>query len=255
MYGWRARIGYVSPSPVDGPGLNFYSVCPPGVTLVCTNLTVHEIDESVLGRADEAVLHAVKALAKDEVDYIVLAGEPVVFLSGYSQVHRWQELVRSVTDIPMTTNVMAAVEALHHLGVRRPAVLVPYRVRGEDGSDRTDLLKTFLEDAGFEVSGFRGLGVPSNLAISRLPHYLPYQEAKKLIAQTPGADGLYIPCARWAAFDHIERLEQDLGIPVVSSIQSWIWKAFRDLGIRDPIPGHGRLLHSARVESTGGVPT
>jgi len=40
----------------------------------------------------------------------------------------------------------------------------------------------------------------------------------------------------------LERLERDLGKPVVSSIQACLWQALRVAGRPQPIAGFGRLL-------------
>ena len=43
----------------------------------------------------------------------------------------------------------------------------------------------------------------------------------------------------------LEMLEQDLGKPVISSASAMMWHALRLAGVRQPIPGYGRLLTMA----------
>ena len=40
----------------------------------------------------------------------------------------------------------------------------------------------------------------------------------------------------------LEMLEQDLGKPVISSASAMMWHALRCAGVRQPLPGYGRLL-------------
>jgi maleate isomerase len=40
----------------------------------------------------------------------------------------------------------------------------------------------------------------------------------------------------------LEMLERDLGKPVISSNQACLWHALRLAGVREAIPGFGRLL-------------
>ncbi len=40
----------------------------------------------------------------------------------------------------------------------------------------------------------------------------------------------------------LEALETDLGKPVISSASAMMWHALRLAGVREPIPGYGRLL-------------
>jgi maleate isomerase len=42
----------------------------------------------------------------------------------------------------------------------------------------------------------------------------------------------------------LDPLEQDLGKPVVSSVQASLWRALRLAGVRQPIDGFGRLLRA-----------
>jgi maleate cis-trans isomerase len=42
--------------------------------------------------------------------------------------------------------------------------------------------------------------------------------------------------------DVLEPLERDLAKPVISSVQASFWQALRLAGVRQAIPGFGRLL-------------
>ncbi len=66
--------------------------------------------------------------------------------------------------------------------------------------------------------------------------------AAKQAAKGHKIDGLYLPCPQFPALDVIEAIETDLGIPAVGHLTSEIWKAFKTLGIRQPIRGFGKLL-------------
>lgn len=59
----------------------------------------------------------------------------------------------------------------------------------------------------------------------------------------PEADGVYVPCPRWAVSPNIAALERDTQKPVVASLQAWIWVCLRRLGIRDKIQGYGQLFN------------
>jgi maleate isomerase len=58
----------------------------------------------------------------------------------------------------------------------------------------------------------------------------------------PNADAILISCGNLRSFEAIEPLETDTGLPVVTSNQAGLWQALRLVGIRDPLPGIGRLL-------------
>src|SRR4029077_20335120 len=68
--------------------------------------------------------------------------------------------------------------------------------------------------------------------------------AKRLVARTPAADGIYLPCNQWIGSDAVPLIEQETGLPVVAGAHADYWEAFRSLGINDRITGHGRLMAS-----------
>ena len=60
----------------------------------------------------------------------------------------------------------------------------------------------------------------------------------------PDADAVVIGCSAFRACEagFIDALEADLGKPVVTSTQAFMWHMLRLAGVDDPIPGYGRLL-------------
>ena len=58
----------------------------------------------------------------------------------------------------------------------------------------------------------------------------------------PTAEALLISGTGLPTVGIVERLEKDLGKPVVTSQTATLWFALRALGIKDPVRGYGRLL-------------
>jgi maleate isomerase len=52
---------------------------------------------------------------------------------------------------------------------------------------------------------------------------------------------VFVSCTNYRTFEVIERLEADLGKPVVTSNQATLWDALRTLGVDDDLP-LGRLF-------------
>ena len=55
-------------------------------------------------------------------------------------------------------------------------------------------------------------------------------------------DAVYINGGGWDAGRAVEHLEDDLGIPVVWAIAADIWSVYQVLGIKQSVPGYGKLL-------------
>jgi maleate cis-trans isomerase len=68
--------------------------------------------------------------------------------------------------------------------------------------------------------------------------------AGEVISRAPRCDALYLPCPQWQGAQTVEALERDSGMPVIAHCHAGFFAAFRALGIKDPIQGHGRLLAS-----------
>ncbi|MCK4438234.1 maleate cis-trans isomerase, partial [Candidatus Bathyarchaeota archaeon] len=96
----------------------------------------------------------------------------------------------------------------------------------------------FLEAHGLEVSSIRGLGLLSNLEIGRTAGEV-VEELAGDVAE--GADVIFISCTNLPAVGLIEKLEEELGRPVVTSNQASLWAALRDSGVKG-ITGYGELL-------------
>jgi maleate cis-trans isomerase len=246
MFGWRARIGHISPAPAEAECRDFYQFAPQGVSLVITALSVQEISTQNLERAvTQAAANSISDLAVEQVDCIVLAGEPMVFLYGYGSEERLNKIAGEITSIPFTHNLPCAVEALRYLKVKKLALATPYSVKNDDGDDIAyQKWKEYFLEAEFDLVGFATLSKPTNRDVAVLPDYSPYQLAKRAINEARTApDCVYLPCARWSGPSNINRIEEDFGIPVVTSVQAWTWKALQIVGIHEIKPGSGSLFH------------
>ena len=57
-----------------------------------------------------------------------------------------------------------------------------------------------------------------------------------------GADACFISCTAIRSAGLIAQLEDELGIPVITSNQVMAWHMLRRCGISDSVPGFGRLM-------------
>ena len=97
-----------------------------------------------------------------------------------------------------------------------------------------------------KVVAARGLGMVDNLAVGRLGPESAYELARD--AARADADAVVLACTNWRSMDVIERLERELGKPVVSTTQVSVWDALRLIGYRGEIAGYGRLLRTLGAE-------
>src|SRR5262245_8633916 len=219
-YGWRARVGLVNPSRGDTLLYEFYRMAPEGVIPVATALGVQRLVAEQLGAILDRYEAAVRELAYEQCDLIVLGGSPPVTMGGPDTEVHLLERARAVASVPVFTHVSAEIEAIQTSGARRVAIATPYT------EPLNQKFQAYFERAGLEVPVIRGLGVERNVEIALLPVSAAYRAARDTFAQAGGAvDAVHLTCPRWATIVHLERLEQDLGVPVTSSSQAVVYGA------------------------------
>jgi maleate isomerase len=121
---------------------------------------------------------------------------------------------------------------LQRLGVKRLALGAPYA--------RETMLqgKAHLETHGFEVVSFDNLPGVTNIydetaeRAYRLARSIDSAEAQAVFLTGTGLPTLPV----------LQALEEDLGKPAISSASAMMWHALRLAGVREIIPGYGRLL-------------
>jgi maleate cis-trans isomerase len=239
-YGWRARIGFLSPGLVDETvSRQFYLMAPAGVTMVRTSLgvgalTTDEISDAV-GRAEAAA----RTLATAHPDCIILGGSPTVVIGGLGYDTELRDVIEKASGIPSSTAQTAAVEAFRLLGITRLAVVTPFP------EPFPTMLNEFLTRSGFSVLAMDSLPVDyRDLTMSPLRD--GYELARRTFAAAGNADAVYFPGAPFPVADLIEPLEQELQTTVISSMQATLWKGLRMAGATDAvIRGYGRLLGTA----------
>jgi maleate isomerase len=70
--------------------------------------------------------------------------------------------------------------------------------------------------------------------------YVPYKLAR--MVNSPEAQAIFISCTNFRSLEVIEKLENDLGKPVISSIQATVWAALQCLSICETLPSAGSLF-------------
>ena len=241
MFGWRKRIGFISPTVIEVIPYDFYRFAPEGIGLVGVTCNI----ENWANDQYELALHNVERLAQylasRNVDFIIHGGAPLVVSRGKGFDLELISRIESLTGLPASTTVRAAMDGLAHLGIRKLVLASPFP------EELNKQVAAFLESYGFSVPHSATLNVKFK-ELQNVPPSVIYRFAVEAAKAAPEADGLYMPCPQWPVSDVVDTLERDLHKPVVASDPADFWAAFRALGIRDRIAGYGRLLASLAEE-------
>jgi maleate cis-trans isomerase len=236
MYGWRAKIGRISPSPETVGCEEWRRALPEGVCLVETRTLLHDVTVKGLAETVKQVGRAALELASAEVDVIVQAGTAIAFFRGFGHDQELSRRITAATGIQATTSLTAVVAALRVMGIKRPAIATSYL------ADIDTRLAAVLQQSGFEVAAIRGMGLKRSIDMGKVMPDETYRLACEVARSATDADGIFISCGNLRSFEAIEPLEADTGLPVVTSNQAGLWQALRMVGIGDRLPGLGRLL-------------
>jgi arylmalonate decarboxylase len=243
---WRARIGWVKPGPVSRAIDRFFAVLPSDVDVVIstTNWSLQmtnreRFDAAAIERPIDALVAAVRDLqAYDRIDFAAVTGDLIQAALGPAWNQQARQAVEAASGVPAATAMTAATDALRALAVRRLAVATPV------STAKNEHVRRYLEAEGFTVERISGLDAASSQAIHALPVDAPYRAALAVYREAPRAEALYLPSLSWGAEQFAERLEQELGIPVMTLYGSIVWSALTAIGYGSPVAGYGRLLRT-----------
>jgi maleate isomerase len=136
--------------------------------------------------------------------------------------------------IPMTL-VTGVVDALEELKVKNLVVGTPYL--DEINTKEAE----FLINKGFSVLNIQGLNLTKGIEFGTVtPEYwikfaLEINEA--------AADAIFLSCGGIRSTEVIDRIEQKVGKPVITSNQAQMWSCLRRAGVEDKILGFGELFN------------
>lgn len=244
-YGWRARIGFLQPA-MGNPNhpYEFYLIAPEGVTISVISLRSVEdpatefLSAESLNEVVRRLPLGVKALLAQGVQVVVQAGIPHLAIQGRSIEDTLRTQVAAITDIPFIIDMRASIEAMQRLQMQRIVMVSPFTdVASAQTAD-------YVGPDGISVVSTYRINVASYGGIYGISLGTVYEQAKRAFLAAGGADGLWLPGAAMPTVATIAALEQDLGVPVVSSKQAMVWAALRAARVPLPATGFGRLMQT-----------
>jgi len=237
-YSWRARFGYVALAPMEIAPLELAKMAPDGVVPIATNLHLREFTAAEWADAASELPDSVRGLDRFGPDLIALDAAPLLYLDEGGSGDPLSASLAGSTSRPIVFDIRAAVDALRSLNAQRIAIASPHAAL----VDR--IARSFARD-GFSVVNVASMPHASVRDLRRRPLGLAYQVAMEAARGGRRADALFIDSADWAVAPHIDRLERELGIPVVGLCQAVVWAVLSRLGIAERTPGYGALLAAA----------
>ena len=237
MYGWRAKIGLITPISENAEHA-FHIYAPEGVSFASMKINFPgPTPEGLTILTDR--LEETAAMYKDyDVDLVVFGCTSGSCIKGFGWDQVCIHQIERASGKPGLTTSTAVLEALHKLGTKKVAVLTPYPEATNEAE------KKFLEDNGFEVTNIVGMDVSyircNGRKMEACDEYFLYRNAINM--DLKGADTFFLSCMGLATMELVQILEEDLGMPVITSHQASLWACLRHSKVNDKLSGLGKLF-------------
>jgi maleate isomerase len=238
MIGWRARLGFLLPpgNPTIEPEM--ITLTPPGVSVHFHRMVARGVTGSPDGQEErnrmmvESLDDSIEMLAQVRPDIIVLAHTATSYTLGQQREAELLARLGTATGIRVVSAFGSVVAALERLGVKRLALGAPY------SAETTAQGRAHLESCGFVVVRSDNLKGVANIYDTTAEQ--AYQLARSV--DSADAEAVFLSGTGMPTIPILATLEQDLAKPALSSNAAMMWYALRSCGVRQPVPGYGRLL-------------
>ena len=238
------RIGVLLPSSNSVQEPDFWSVLPKHITLHVARMALTQVEANSTLRIVQEIETESRKLADVDVDVIFFAATAPSSRNGIGYDRELVARIEAASGKPATTASTALLEALRALSAKTVVLGAPW----SDAINRT--AAAFIEANGFNVLAQETLGLVRNLDIGLLDPQTAYDVGRRV--DRPGADAVMLACGNWSTFAIIDRLERDLGKPVLTTNQVSLWHALKIIGSA-PLNGLGVLLRDHLGTRPGAV--
>src|SRR5262245_39794415 len=230
------HIGILSPATADRPHFkSLQQMLPAEVTVTNEGLgllkdSYHDLE----GKTDEIAARAADFVRRNLVHGLIVTGGFVTpFNPGL------EAKIAEVVRIPVTSAVPSVTAALNSLSVTKVMLVTPFTTEMNSYLDDhlTSRGVTVIPGRAYDKTRKPGAGVEIS------PDEL-FQRVEASYRQNPTVQSVYFQGATLDPVPVIQRLEDNLGIPVVSSNIAMFWNMVSNLGSRFSIKGYGKLLSS-----------
>jgi maleate isomerase len=231
---WKAKIGLVVVSSSTVCEGRYPRVAPRDVGFFTSRMLLSGGGLQGLEAMECNAARAMQELASVPVDAMAYCCTVSGALRGVEGDRAFcQEMVER-WGIPVTSTMLAATEAMQHLGLRRVVVTSPY----PDSHHEAE--RAYLKQTGIEAMSMRGMGFEQGQQFAQVSPQEIFEFS--LEAWDDAADGLFISCMNFDAMPAVQALEDRIGKPVVTSHSATLWRALALADVKEPIRGYGCLL-------------
>ncbi|GAA0936466.1 arylmalonate decarboxylase [Actinocorallia libanotica] len=237
----RHVFGVIVPSTNTAVEDEYYRFRAPGVSFHAGRILIRnavldsdEDMENFLVDLRGEIGAAVESVLTCRPDSLIMGMSAETFWGGVEGNAEFERWIKEMSGLDVVTGASATHTALQRLGVRRIGVITPYQPVADEQ------VRAYFTELGYEVHAVHGLKCGSATSIAEVTP----EEIRAAFAKVdgPGVEALVQAGTNLPVIGVAAALEEELNKPVVPINAASLWHAYRTHGIKDRIPGAGRLL-------------
>ena len=185
---------------------------------------------------DEDVDYQARLLGTAKVEVISLAQTSAsLFADDYDAATT--KRMSAAAGVRAITSAQAIGQAVQALGARRIALVSPYSPPVIERAKRYDEGKY-----GLEVVALEGFAATDSYMIGKLGP----ENARDAFSRIdrPEIEELVVPGGNFPTMSFVAAWEEEFSKPVITTNQAALWAMMGIMGVREPLPGLGRLLET-----------
>ena len=205
-----------------------------------SRMRMKKVTKEELAAMDKDSDRCALELSDAAVDVMGYACLVAIMAMGKGSHRESQERLHQVTvdagnPAPVISSAGALVDGLHLMGVKKVSIVAPYM------KPLTQMVAEYIESEGVEVKDYLALEIPDNLEVARQDPMNLLEHYKKL--DFKGVDAIVLSaCVQMPSLAAIQKVEDEVGIPVVSAAVATSHQMLSKLGLKQHVPGCGALL-------------
>ncbi len=217
---------------LTGIGLHTCNVITPRPQLR-THEDLLEYKRQFLGGLKAAADQAMLA----QPQYLIMGMSLEHIIDNLSEVDAPVRELEAHTGLTVATWHEAATAALRKFGAKRIGLLTPFDHNGNRNASRV------FTELGFEVVTSVGFSCANALHIAHVPDWAKEKAILQLLATADNKLDAIVQCGTNMSLIQVsEKLEPQIGIPIIGINAATFWFALRENGITAPIKNAGLLL-------------
>jgi len=185
---------------------------------------------------DEDIDYQSRLLGTAKVEVVSLAQTSASLFAENYDGNVTQRMSKAAV-VPAVTSAQAIGQAVQALGARRIALVSPY------SQPVIERAKHYYESKyGLQVVALEGFAATDSYMIGKLGP----ENARDAFARInrPEIEILVVPGGNFPTMSFVAAWEREFGKPVLTTNQAALWAMMGIMGVRDPLPGLGRLLET-----------